>query len=143
MITDVAIIGSGYTALSTAYHLNKLGPVKAVLINDGIDQSHEIRQSEHAVISTYFDQVTRIVNAFGREDAEKMISFSNEAYEYLKVFVNKKKLVSGLTPLKELVLVTWKRKSSMKSMRFFVLRIQNHKDCLERLRFLFHWRRKC
>lgn len=102
MITDVAIIGSGYTALSTAYHLNKLGPVKAVLINDGIDQSHEIRQSEHAVISTYFDQVTRIVNAFGREDAEKMISFSNEAYRYLKNFCEQKEIGIRTNPIKRI-----------------------------------------
>lgn len=103
MKSSVLIIGDGYTALSAAYFLTTAGVKEVRLLlhptpNSGGEKAHSI----HAVLSTYFDQITRINHAFSSKETGEMLRFSERAFDELITFCKEKKISCKEAKLKRI-----------------------------------------
>jgi glycine/D-amino acid oxidase-like deaminating enzyme len=76
--TDVAIIGGGYTGLSTALHLAELGIKPAVLEAFSVGHGASGRNGGHINAGTKYDPV-ELKGKFPADVAQKMIDFSSAA----------------------------------------------------------------
>ena len=92
MKKDVIIVGSGISALSAAIHLRQKGLENIEIILDDQMNYGEKNQPEAAVLSGYFDQITRIEHAFGSETTRAMYGYSKQAYTFLKLFCEQNKI---------------------------------------------------
>lgn len=77
---NVAIVGSGITGLSTAYHLHKAGTEKIALVSSS-ESSSTSRKSANMLVGGLTDNFTRISNAHGLDFAKELWTFSNTGFD--------------------------------------------------------------
>src|SRR4051812_30711964 len=88
---NVAIVGSGITGLSTAFHLHKAGTEKVALLSP----SYSLSTSSHSaniLVGGLNDNFTRISNAHGVDFAKDLWSFSNSGFDNVIKFCKEHKV---------------------------------------------------
>lgn len=78
---DIIIVGSGFSGLSTAYHLTKASPYKIAVISDPRSKSLSSSFCQ-MTLGGYFDNFTRISHQWGVQTAETTWKFSHKSYNY-------------------------------------------------------------
>lgn len=85
---DVAIIGGGYTGLSTALALREAGIDAAVLESDFAGAGASGRNAGH-LTPTIGKDLPTLLRMFGRERAAALVRFADEAVEYTEALMER------------------------------------------------------
>ena len=93
MEIDIAIIGSGITGLSTAYHLDKRG-IERYLVLDRMTGSASA-EAPGLVMGGLQDAFTRLSHAYGLTLAKEIWEFSDEALRALRAFLHEQGISYG------------------------------------------------
>lgn len=83
---NVVIVGGGITGLSAAYHLEKLGIDRVVLVAPDCNHSTS-SQSAGLICGGQLDNFTRIEHAYGSDFAAAFWRFGDSAFDAIKAFV--------------------------------------------------------
>ncbi|WP_171046281.1 NAD(P)/FAD-dependent oxidoreductase [Lentibacillus cibarius] len=94
--TDVAIVGGGFTGLSTAYHLQELGYHTTVLEQNNVGWGASGRNGSLMLVG-YKKSLVDIAKKFGIDTAQEMLQLSLDGIETVKAITQKHDISCELT----------------------------------------------
>ena len=86
---DVIIVGRGLSALSTAWHLKRLGIRRLAIIAPKRDTSNCASCSGHTATASLFENISRTVHNLGEDVAQDLLSLARHGFSQLADFIDR------------------------------------------------------
>ena len=107
---DIAIIGGGFTGLSSAYHLAKKFPSKRIILLEAARCGYGAsgRNGGHAIVYPIV-QILEVYKRLGRESAGEYVSVAKQGMDIIKTLIGKHGLRCDLEESGSIVLIEKER----------------------------------